>query len=187
MMQALQPYKGYLPWLALLLLARFIWQPLWTEKSENWQQIQVSQNTLEKTKALLDASEQMKSAQQQISAMVEGAQNKLIPAENLTRVKIDTQQQIEQLFTQHNLTISLSSWRDGIVKTNVQTLVLDLSFSGQLVDYLNLQSDLQAQSPFASMVFVEQRLTIRNQNETQLGEISGDVSIRVAIQLKGAS
>ncbi|WP_337841048.1 hypothetical protein [Rheinheimera sp.] len=186
-MQALQPYKAYLPWLVVLLVARFVWQPLWETRQENWQQLAFNQNTLAKTQALLTLSAEMSEAQQHMGMLVKAAELKLTPAENLTRVKLDTQQQLEQMFNQHNLQISLSAWRDGVMQQDVQTLVLDLSFSGKLQDYLKLQQQMQQQVSLPSLLLLNQRLNIRGQNAQQLGDVTGDVSLRVAIRLKDAS
>lgn len=180
-MQVWQQYKGYISVLLLLVLARFIWQPLWHSKQENWLQLQYSETARHKVTALLALADDMQHVQQQIQQLLASAEQKLGNGNNLTEFKLQNQQQLEQLFLQHNVQITLSSWRDGLVTDDVQTLVLDLRFSGKLKHYLNLLTQLQQSAIIPSMVIIEQQLTIRGQTADDMGDASGSISVRLAI------
>lgn len=180
-MQVWQQYKSYIIVLAILVLARFIWQPMWLNKQENWLQLQYSETAQHKTTALLSLTDEMQQAEQQMQQLLTLAEQKLGDGSNLTQFKLQHQLQLEQLFLQHNLQITLSAWRDGLAEAGVQTLVLDLRFSGKLKHYLNLLMQLQQTAIIPSMVIIEQQLTIRGQTADDMGNVNGNVSIRLAV------
>lgn len=181
MTQLWQQYKGYITVLFILLLARFIWQPLWQSRQDNWQQLQYSENARYKAQALLAHAEQMQQAQQQMQLLLADTQSKLGVANDLTRYKLQIQQQLERLFAGHQLQITLSSWRDGIAEGDIQTLVLDLRFSGKAKDYLKLLHQLQDSAIIPSMVIIEQQLTLRSQTASSMGTTDGSMALRLAV------
>ncbi|KKO46969.1 hypothetical protein WG68_03280 [Arsukibacterium ikkense] len=181
MSQVWQQYKGYIIVLLILLLARFVWQPLWQSRQDNWQQLQYSENARHKAQALLTLGDDMQQAQQQIQTLLATAESKLGTANDLTRYKLQIQQQLEQLFATHQLQITLSSWRDGIADSGIQTLVLDLRFSGKAKNYLKLLHQLQHSAIIPSMVIIEQQLTMRAQTPDSMGTADGNMSLRLAV------
>jgi hypothetical protein len=180
-MQIWQQYKGYISVLMLLVLARFVWQPLWHDKQESWLQLQYSETARHKATALLALAGEMQHTEQLMQQLLTATEQKLGDGSNLTEFKLQHQQQLEQLFLQHNIQITMSSWRDGLVTGDVQALVLDLRFSGKLKHYLNLLKQLQQSAIIPSMVIIEQQLTIRGQTADDMGDASGSISVRLAI------
>ncbi|MEH8021205.1 hypothetical protein [Rheinheimera metallidurans] len=180
-MQIWQQYKGYISVLLLLLLARFVWQPMWLSKQEHWLQLQYSENAQHKARALLALEQDMQQVQQDMQQLLALAEAKLGNGEDLTQFKLHSQQQLEQLFLQHNMQITLSSWREGLAEGGVQTLVLDLRFNGKLKHFLTLLNQLQQSAIIPSMVIIEQQLTIRGQTEVDMGNVDGSISIRLAV------
>jgi hypothetical protein len=183
MTQLWQQYKGYLSVLLLLILARFIWQPLWQSKQESWQQLQFSETARFKTQSLLTQADSMEQARQDMREILISAEKKLEKASDMTVFKLQTQQQLEQVFAQHSLQITLSSWREGLAEDSIQTLVLDLRFNGKLKQYLELLAQLQESSLYPSLVITEQQLTMRGQSPDSMGNITGSISLRLAVIL----
>jgi hypothetical protein len=180
-MQIWQQYKGYISVLLVLILARFLWQPLWQAKQESWQQLHYSETAQRKAQALLTLADDMQLTQQKVQTLLISAEKKLGNASDMTNFKLQTQQQLEQLFAQQNLQITLSSWREGIAEGGIQTLVLDLRFSGKLKHYLNLLQQLQQSALIPSMVIIEQQLSVRGQTPTSMGTTDGSISLRLAV------
>lgn len=180
-MQIWQQYKGYISVLLLLILARFAWQPMWLSKQENWLQLQYSETAQHKATAVLALEQDMQQVQQDMLQLLTSAEEKLGNGNDLTKFKLQSQQQLEQLFIQHNMQITLSSWREGLADGGVQTLVLDLRFNGKLKHFLNLLTQLQQSAIIPSMVIVEQQLTIRGQTAVDMGNVDGSISIRLAV------
>lgn len=187
MIEIWQQYKGYLTVLLLLMIVRFVWQPLWQAKQDNWQQLQFSETARKKAQALLTLETEMQQAQQQIQMLLQAAENNLGKAADLTRYKLQTQQQLEQLFSQHKLQITQSSWRDGLTDEGVQTILLELRFNGQVKDYLRLLQQLQQDGSLPSMVITEQHLSNLGQTGQSMGNTQGRVSLRFAALTQGAS
>lgn len=181
MIQLWRQYKGYLSVLLLLCLARFLWQPLWQAKQESWQQLQFSETARYKTQALLTQADAMEQARHNMQELLTSAEQKLGNASDMTVFKLQTQQQLEKVFAQYGLQITLSSWREGIAEGGIQTLVLDLRFNGKLKQYLELLAQLQEKSLFPSMVIIEQQLTMRAQAPDSMGFTDGSISLRLAV------
>ena len=181
MTQLWQQYKSYIIVLLILVLARFVWQPLWQSKQDNWQQLQFSENARYKAQALLTLGDDLQQVQQQMQLLLADAESKLGVASDITGYKLQIQQQLERLFAAHQLQITLSSWRDGIADGDIQTLVLDLRFSGKVKDYLKLLQQLQQNAIIPSMVIIEQQLTTRSQTADSMGTTDGSISLRMAV------
>lgn len=182
-----QQYKGYLSILLLLVLARFVWQPLWQTKQDSWQQLQYSETAKHKAEKLLGLQAEMQSAEQEMLAILSDAEQKLGRADDITQFKLQTQQRLESVFRQHNLSISLSSWREGVIDNGVQVLVLDLRFSGRVKDYLYLLQQLQQDNELPSMVITEQQLSNNAQSVNSMGETQGRISLRFAAAVQVVS
>lgn len=182
-----QQYKGYLTLLLLLLLARFVWQPLWQSKQENWQQLEYAEHARLKVQALLLLTDDMQQVQQQMQQILQDTEQKLGVASDLTSFKLHIQQQLEQLFQQNELQITLSNWRDGIAEGGIQTLVLDLRFSGKVKNYLVLLQQLQDSVVIPSMVITEQQLNNQGQAADSMGNTNGVISLRLAVTLQEAT
>lgn len=181
MKQTWQQYKGYISVLLLLVLARFVWQPLWQAKQDSWQQLQFSETARQKAQALLALEDEMQQAQMDMQALLLATEQKLAAVADLTRYKLQTQQQLEQLFNQYDLQITLSSWRDGISENGIQALVLDLRFNGKVKNYLRLLQQLQQSAVMPSLVITEQQLTVRGQAADSMGSADGSISFRLAV------
>lgn len=182
-----QQYKVYLSVLLLLAIARFVWQPLWQTKQDNWQQLQFSETARQKTQGLLTLEAEMQQTQQQMQTLLQATEKRLGRAADLTRYKLQTQQQLEQLFSQYRIQISQSSWRDGLTEDGVQTILLELRFSGKVKDYLLLLQHLQQDESLPSMVIIEQQLSNRGQSEQSMGDTLGRISFRFAALTQGES
>lgn len=180
-MQLWQQYKGYISVLLLLVLARFVWQPLWQAKQETWQQLQFTEAAQSKAQALLILADDMQHYEHNMQSLLTLTEAKLGNVSSITSFKLQTQQQLEKLFAQHNLQITLSSWREGIEEGDIQTLLLDLRFSGKVKHYLNLLQQLQQSTLNPSMVIIEQQLNITGQTTLSMGTTDGNISIRLAV------
>lgn len=181
MTQVWQKYKNYFSILILLLVVKYIWFPLWQGKQEKWIKLHFTEASIAKAESLLVFQDEMELVAQQVSALLADAENKLGKTSDITRYKVQTQQQLEQFFLDNNLQIDLSSWRDGVETQGVQTLVLDLRFSGQLKNFLNLLYQLQNTTDMPAIGIHEQQLTMRSQTATSMGQVDGSISFKLAV------
>lgn len=186
-MQSLEQYKHYLILLLLLVLAKFVWVPLWDSKAEYWQTQQQAERNLVKTQALLLIGGQMSEQQQQMQALVEKLENAMTQTKDITSFKLNIQSQLEKLVKTHQLEISSSDWREGLLKDDIQTLLLDLRLVGKTKHYIEFFAAMQKIPDLRQLVVVSQSFSVRGQNDTSMGSINGQVSVSVSVKLKAAT
>lgn len=182
-MQELIKYKHYLLVIGLLVLAKFVWVPLWETKEQNWQQQASNQQNLNKTLALLALKQEMAEKQQLMADSLAIAESKFANTNDVTSYKLQAQSELESLFQQNQLTISSSSWRDGLTNGDIQTLLLDIRFTGNLKAYLQLLQQLKVSAELANVSLESNQLTIRGQTQDKLGAVNGQISLKLAVKL----
>ncbi|WP_394146921.1 hypothetical protein [Shewanella atlantica] len=176
-------YKRYLILVAVLVLIKFAWVPLWETKQENWQQQQKNQSNLNKTRALLALKDEMQARQETMLKRLQQAELGFAQATNVTSYKLASQSNLERLFKRHDIELSNSSWRDGLKNDDIQTLLLDIRFAGSLKQYLKLLKELQHNAEFANVSLDSNQLSIRGQTEDKLGRVNGRVTLKLAVKL----
>lgn len=182
-MQELMKYKRYLILVAVLVLIKFVWVPLWVTKQENWQQQQKTQSNLNKTRALLALKDEMKARHETMSTRLQQAESGFAQTASITGYKLTAQSKLERLFKHHDIELSNSSWRDGLINDDIQALLLDIRFSGSLKQYLHLLRELQQNVEFANVSLDSNQLSIRGQTAQKLGRVNGRVSLKLAVKL----
>ncbi|GIU46053.1 hypothetical protein [Shewanella algidipiscicola] len=182
-MQELIKYKRYLILVAVLVLMKFVWVPLWETKQDNWQQQQQAQSNLNKTRALLALKDEMLVRKTTMSVRLEQAESGFAQTASITSYKLTAQSKLESLFKRHNIELSNSSWRDGLKTNDIQTLLLDIRFTGSLKQYLSLLQELQQNGDFANVSLDSNQLSIRGQTSDKLGSVNGQVSLKLAVKL----
>jgi hypothetical protein len=182
-MAALSKYKKLLIMLGLLLLAKFIWVPVWEHKQNQWAQLSQGQHNLNKTQALIALSEQMKQREEEISWQLASIENLIPETENLASYKLASQNTIESLFQKHNLILDRTAWRDGVNQQNIHKLFFDLHFNGKLKNYLSLTHNLATASALFNISIFEENLNITGQESGTLGQVSGNVSLQLSVKV----
>lgn len=182
-MQELMKYKRYLILVGVLVLIKFAWLPLWETKQENWQQQQKTQSNLNKTRALLALKDEMQARKTTMSARLQQAESGFAQTASITSYKLTAQSRLESLFKRYDIELNNSSWRDGLQNDDIQTLLLDIRFSGSLKQYLHLLQELQKNGDFANVSLDSNQLSIRGQTSDKLGSVNGRVSLKLAVKL----
>lgn len=182
-MQELIKYKRYLILVGVLVLIKFVWVPLWETKQDNWQQQQKTQSNLNKTRALLALKDEMQVKHEIMVTRLQQAETRFAQTANLTSYKLTAQSGLESLFERYDIELSNSSWRDGLKNDDIQTLLLDIRFSGTLKQYLHLLQELQHNVEFLNVSLDSNQLSIRGQTSDKLGSVNGRVSLKLAVKL----
>ncbi|MGI2113424.1 hypothetical protein ACRN9G_07460 [Shewanella frigidimarina] len=182
-MQELIKYKRYLFLIGLLILIKYIWQPLWDSKQENWQNQQYLQSNLNKTRALLAIKQDMSQKYSLMSQRLAEAESGLASTDNLISYKLTTQSDLEKLFKQFDISISNSTWRDGLIDEGVQSLFLDIRYSGSLLQYLNFLNNLQQDESYSNITIATNQISISGQSAERLGTINGAMSLSLAVKI----
>ncbi|GIU49868.1 hypothetical protein TUM4438_34400 [Shewanella sairae] len=182
-MQDLLKYKHYLIMIGILVLAKFVWVPLWDTKEQNWQQQASTQQNLNKTLALLSLKDEMAKKQRQMANSLQLTESKFADTTDVTSYKLTAQSELESLFKHNQLVISSSNWRDGIANDDIQTLLLDIRFTGELKAYLQFLQQLKAKPELSNVSLESNQLTIRGQTKHKLGSVNGQISLKLAVKL----
>lgn len=182
-MESLAKYKNLLLFLGVLLLAKFVWVPLWDSKQAYWQQLSQGQHNLAKMQALITLSAPMLERSEQMALLLSEAEGSTPQADELTNYKLATQSAIETLFKRHDLLLASTAWRDGIIEQDIHILLFDLRFNGKLKSYLALLQEFDQNKAFINLTVVNDQLIIRGQTADSLGFVDGNVSLQLAVKI----
>jgi len=182
-MQELIKYKHHFLLIGLLILIKYIWLPLWDSKQENWQNQQYLQSNLNKTLALLAIKQDMSQAHVLMSQRLAEAEADLASTDNLISYKLTTQSNLEKLFKRFDIVISNSTWRDGLINEGVQSLFLDIRYSGPLIQYLNFLDVLQQDEHYSNITIDTNQISINGQSSKTLGTVNGAMSLSLAVKV----
>lgn len=176
-------YRHYFLVIGLLILIKYIWLPLWDSKQENWQNQQSLQSNLNKTLALLAIKQDMSQAHVLMSERLAEAESSLESTNNLISYKLSTQSNLEKLFKRFDIAISNSTWRDGLINEDIQSLFLDIRYSGSLIQYLNFLDALQQGEHYSNITIDTNQISISGQSPQQLGTVNGAMSLSLAVKM----
>jgi hypothetical protein len=182
-MASLLKYQKHLLLLGLLMVAKFIWVPLWESKQEHWQLLSQGQHNLAKMKALITISQPMSQRQDEINQQLQQSELLMPSTTDLTTYKLTAQAAIENLFSRYQLSLDRTAWRNGVNERDIHVLLLDLRFNGKLKHYLRLLEELDTSKDFINLIIVRDELNIRSQSQTSLGTVDGQVTLQLAVKI----
>jgi hypothetical protein len=185
-MQQLQVYQKYLLPLAVLVLLKFVLVPLWDAKEDNYQQLASSRYNLEKTLALTGLGEQMQLRKTEMTELVSRAEATVVSGTDMTQVKLDAQSAIDNLLRDSALNLTNSNWTDGLGEADITTVFYELSFSGDLLNYLKFLQQFTTDPAYAGMALESSRLRLTQQETAQTTQIDAAISIRLPVRLEVA-
>jgi hypothetical protein len=178
-MSELDKYKKYLPWIAILALANFFWTPMWEAKQTEWQRYNEYQRNIGKSQTLIKQTEQIESLHNKATEMQSSIEARLSKIDDLTQYKLNMQTAIEALMKKHELELRFSVWREGVKVDDVQVLFLDVSFTGDVSNYMAFSTEYNANEKLALTSIEDMQLNIRSQREDNMGTVNGKIVLRV--------
>jgi len=178
-MSELEKYKKYLPWIAILALANFFWSPMWELKQSEWQRYNEYQRNIGKSQTLIKQAEQIELLHEKATEMQTNIETRLSKIADLTQYKLNMQTAIEALMKKLDLELRFSVWRDGVKVDDVQILFLDVSFTGDVSNYMAFSTEYNATEKLALTSIEDLQLNIRRQRQDNLGTVNGKIVLRV--------
>lgn len=186
-MEQIRQYQKYMLPLAVLVIIKFVFLPLWQLKEENYRQLAATNYNLEKTIALAGLSQQMHVRAEDMGALLAAAEQYLRQGAESTQLKLDAQAELESLLAKHQLTLSNSSWKEGLGNSEAKLFFYDCNFSGTLANYLQFISELSS-SPLNKFYYIQDaRLRISDQNAQTSGNVEATLSIGMAVSVGESS
>jgi hypothetical protein len=74
-------------------------------------------------------------------------------------------------------------WRDGVKVDDVQILFLDVSFTGDVSNYMAFSTEYNVSEKLALTSIEDLQLNIRRQREDNMGTVNGKIVLRVPARL----
>jgi hypothetical protein len=182
-MSELEKYKKYLPWIAILALANFFWTPMWELKQTEWQRYNEYQRNIGKSQELIKQADQIELLHEKATEIQTNIETRLSKIADLTQYKLNMQTAIEALMKKHELELRFSVWRDGVKVDDVQILFLDVSFTGDVSNYMAFSTEYNVSEKLALTSIEDLQLNIRRQREDNMGTVNGKIVLRVPARL----
>lgn len=166
--------------LLFLVMLKFVWLPSWEEKQLYWSRTAELKKSVVKSENLLENISMLKGMNSELATMLKRLSAEFPSAENLTKLKLARQQQLEKLFAKHNVSIQQVNWKDGLLDNNVYPLRLDLSVQGELTGFIDMMLELETHSDFNTVTLLDMRMNIDGQSDLKLGSLRGSMSLQFA-------
>ncbi|QYJ74051.1 hypothetical protein [Shewanella sp. FJAT-52076] len=177
-MNDIKKYRVHLMVITLLVLAKFVWVPLWESKQQQWQQREGFLGSSAKYKGLIEQEAQLVKLRQLSQQRVSETEADFESVDNLTQYKLSLQTVLEPLFKSSDVDVLLTTWRNGPVQQDVQELQLDLTFRGKLSGYLDLLSKLQQPGVYQGELIGEKFQLSTRSNALPETAINGQMTFR---------
>ncbi|SEK46974.1 hypothetical protein SAMN05216262_101434 [Colwellia chukchiensis] len=160
--------------LLVLLIARFVIVPIVDWQDEKLASIAANSNNLHKSEQVIARSEKIATELAHVKQLNQTLSDKYFQQANLNDFKLKLQQQLESLFSQHNLKVKNFSWVAHIPGDVVQERA-NISFEGEIKNVVALQLAM-AQLPQLLQI-IQWNFPIRNMSETSLGTTRGQLLV----------
>jgi len=180
-MSELTKYKSPLTFIAILVLAKFVWLPMWDLKEASWQEYKDINNTQAKTLALVGLAEEMQGTHLEAQKILEQVNHQILSTNNLTKFKLTVQAGLGDLFVDYNLNVTTLSWRDGIEADGVKQLFVDLNVNGKMRSFLSISTQLKEK--LKQVELTKLKLNIQRQTEDSLGLARGNLTLKLSVRL----
>jgi ribosomal protein L23 len=158
--------------LAVLLLARFILVPVFDWQKGKIAQIAEKEQRLIKTNNVIEHVPQINLALKQLNQNNNKQQERYFVEASSNTFKLQIQQKIEKLFSEHTLKVTNFNWVAEIPGEIAQARA-DISFEGTTTQFAMLQLAI-AQLPKA-LDIKQWTLQVKGMNERSLGDVNGSL------------
>jgi len=161
-----------LPILAVLLIVRFILVPIFTWQQEQIEQIDAKSQRLNKSSNVIARIPLIKESLGQLKLKNNQLQKIYYNHASLNGLKLQLQQQIETLFTQHNIKVKNFTWVAEISGDLIQERAR-ISYEGTTKDFARLQLAIARLPKLLNVV--QWTMNIRGMKELSLGKVVGRI------------
>lgn len=173
-MQSQNKRKLMLGVLGLLILIRFILIPVFDWQQEQINEINEKEQRLSKTDNIITRLPYVNAASDKLKKSNSKLQERYFNQPSLNTFKLQLQQKIEKLFSEHNLKVTNFNWVIEIPGEITQVRA-KISFEGTTKDFAELQLNI-AQLP-KLLEIAQWTLHVKRMNANSLGKVKGDILI----------
>ncbi|MCV2883289.1 hypothetical protein OE749_01090 [Aestuariibacter sp. AA17] len=183
-MDVIHRYPVLMPLLGILLLAKFAVVPILSWQQEYAERIVYQQKRVAKGEAAIANQAQTASLLKKLQNDVSSLQAQFYPSGDNAALKLKIQKTVEQLASEHNITMSNFGWgySGEVPDTNISRHVMSFQFSGKTYDLLQFHLALESGEKIIDL----SRFTYMVQKQTsgRLGTARGTIEAMV-FQLSG--
>ncbi|MFT5755299.1 MAG: hypothetical protein ACI9LM_000006 [Alteromonadaceae bacterium] len=165
--------------IALLICVKFVIVPLF-----DWQNEMITTNALltkrlVKSSAVIDNQALFQSQLSKMDKQLEKGEQLFFANSPQSLFQLAQQKKLEQLFTQHNMTINGLRWKVPITKKNWRLILNEVrfTFKGSVADLQQLQMTLESQVQWYDNYNFN--YTLDERHEKKLGQVSGRMSLKL--------
>ncbi|MGR5277144.1 hypothetical protein ACPV5J_10730 [Vibrio rotiferianus] len=129
-----EQYKKYLPWLLLLVLAKFVWMPLIETRNADKAELGVISSQIVKTQNIIENREAFELRSKELEAAINQAERHFFRSEDESAFRLAFQQQLEAESKALNLEVESIRWLEPLREGVVSWFNLEVVLSGSVDD-----------------------------------------------------
>ncbi|MGI9832773.1 hypothetical protein ACJPQX_05735 [Vibrio vulnificus] len=129
-----EQYKKYLPWLLLLVLAKFVWMPLIETRNANKAELSVIRSQIVKTQNIIENREAFEHRSKELEAAINQTERHFFRSEDESAFRLALQQQLEAEAKARSLEVDSIRWLDPLREGVVSWFNLEVELSGSVDD-----------------------------------------------------
>ncbi|WP_035480388.1 hypothetical protein [Aliagarivorans marinus] len=142
----MEQYKKYLPWLLLLVLAKFAWMPVIENRNSTMLERNSVVSQVARTQDVIDNSTAYIARKQQLQDSVSELESNFVEFDNPSEFRLDFQRYLESLKSGYDVTIESMNWFEPISEGRVIWFGLEVSLSGAVDDIAAFHRSLNSNS-----------------------------------------
>lgn len=160
--------------LAVLLLVRFGFEPLWAWQTEQSEQLRLNQQRAERVSLLLSRYASAEEQQQQLDTLKKASQQ--FPHSSHTQYRLELQQQLQQLFTEKGVQMELFDWvaEEQVAQTKLYKAVVQMRWIGNTSQVVAAHSSIDT-TP---------NMRVTNMTPTWFEALRPDTELKTSVELE---
>ena len=187
MVEQLKQYKMLLALVILLATIKFALVPLFTWQEEQVENIAQIEKRLFKAEQVMTQLQEIELAKEQVADVARVFTTMLFDWQEPSKFRIDTQKQVNQWLTEHNLSTINIGWQPALKYQSaaLHKEQIRLNISGKLTDLAAFLVMLESQSPVVVVEYFDLNIQGLSAEETGSGEVSLLLSFYIQEGAKG--
>lgn len=129
-----EQYKKYLPWLSLLVIAKFLWLPVFESRNEHREELSIFQSQIVKTQEVINNKDAFDGQKSSLERAIKKVEHSFYQTDDESAFRLEFQKQLEVEAQALNVKVQSITWLEPIRDQVVSWYNLEIVLSGSVDD-----------------------------------------------------
>lgn len=177
-------YSKYLPWLLLLVVARFVWMPLIDARAESRQAYLGEQSRYQKTLEVIEGQQNYQQHLESLKQQLKQLESAIFQSGSEAQFRLEYQRLVESKVSALDIEVERFNWSTALDGNGISWQQVDMSLKGTLEAFANVHQRLIEGPQLVGVTHLEYRKQSLRGSDW---DINGRVSLMVPVQIDEVS